>query len=127
MLCSFGQNGCQKSSDSSKLGDRNSDFKDIGEFLHSRTTCCTLFALVMISKLLIAASSEILKIKDGGCIFGRVMFIMKAICCGRLSFVACGTPCGVGENVLFPCGIGKRWWMCEFVCNKIIFITSCSM
>ena len=52
---------------------------------------------------------------------------MEAISCGKLGFVACGTPCGVGVVVLFPCGIGKRWWMCEFVCDKIIFITSCSM
>ena len=107
MFRSFGQNGCHDSSGSSKWGGRNSDPKDIGEFLCSRIACCKLFALVIISKLVIAASSEILKLKDGGCIFGRVVFIMEAISCGRLSFVACGTPCGMGENVLFPCGIGK--------------------
>ena len=109
MLRSFGQNGCQESSGSSKCGGRNSDPKDIGESLCFRIACCKPFAFVIISKLVIAASSEILNLKDGGCIFGRVVFIMEAISCGRLDFVACGTSCGVGENVLFPCGIGKRW------------------
>ena len=33
---------------------------------------------------------------------------MEVISCGKLGFVACDTPCGVGVVVLFPCGIGKR-------------------
>ena len=87
MLRSFGQNGYQEISGSSKCGGRNSDPKDIGEFLCSRIACCKPFAFVIISKLVIAAASEILNWKDGGCIFGRVVFIMEAISCGRLGAI----------------------------------------
>ena len=88
ILRSFGQNGCQESSGSSKCGGRNLDPKDIGEFLCSRIACCKPFAFVIISKLVIVASSEILNLKDGGCIFGRMVFIMEAISCGRLGTIA---------------------------------------
>ena len=47
---------------------------------------------------------------------------MEAISCGKLGFVACGTPCGVGVVVLFPCGIGKRY-VCVRLCVLKLYLT----
>ena len=54
-----------------------------------------------------AASSEISKMKDAFCIFGRVVFMIEEISCGRLGSIAWVTPCSIGGIVLFPFSIGK--------------------
>ena len=64
--------------------------------------------------------------KDGCCIFGSGVFIIVEIGWGRLNSVIDVTPCGIGEDALFPFGIGKEC-VCEFVCDKILFNTSCVM